>query len=572
MSTDSVKHLSWPAVSWMDMVAGVSLAGLLASSSIAYARLGELPPQAGLMASVLGLLGYGLLGRSRFAVVAPTSSSATVMAAATASLAGGNVLLQMGLSAVLVIMTGLIFMLAALLHLGRISDFIARPVLRGFTLGLAWVICIKQLPSLVGFTPHASGALPMAWELLTHVPQWQPWSVMVGGLACALLYMGTVFRKLPMAFAVIVLGVLANRLFGWHALGVAEVGAIELTWQRPHWPSLNQTQWRQMAEMSIAVMLMVYGESCTSIRTYSLLKKDPIDSNRDLWALGVSNLASGLFNALPVGAGFSQTSASVVYGAQGKATGWVALLALVVLIVTCLPFLASTPEPVLAAIVIFSMWKSLGWGPLKVYFELRRSRLTAIAAALGAVLFGVLDGLLLGIGISFIMALLQLGKGAVQELGRLGKDTVFVDRHTFPEAEPVPGILVLRPDEGLTFANADKLCQDIRARVLDVSLRPRVLVLSLERSPDLDGGAVESLQELAQSLQEHQVRLIFVRLSASVIQVLEVLHLFGVADEHLSELSVHQGVQQALQSTAAPAAVSSASPAATQRSVPVVPG
>lgn len=555
MSTNPFKRLSWPAVSWMDGVAGLSLAGLLASSSIAYARLGELPPQAGLMASVLGLLGYGLVGRSRFAVVAPTSSSATVMAAATASLAGGNVLLQMGLSAVLVIMTGLIFMLAGLLHLGRISDFIARPVLRGFTLGLAWVICIKQLPALVGFTPHASGALPMAWELLTHVPQWQPWSVMVGGLACALLYAGTVFKQLPMAFVAIVLGVIANRLFAWHALGVAEVGTIELSLQRPDWPSLTQAQWRQMAEMSIAVMLMVYGESCTSIRTYSLLKKDPIDSNRDLWALGVSNLASGLFNGLPVGAGFSQTSASVVYGAQGKATGWVALLALVLLIATCLPFLASTPEPVLAAIVIFSMWKSLGWAPLKVYFELRRSRLPAIAAALGAVLFGVLDGLLLGIGMSFVLALLQLGRGAVQELGRVGDDTVFVDRDAFPQAEPVPGVLVLRPDEALTFANADMLCQDIRARVLNAPVRPKVLVLSLERCPDLDGGAVESLQELAQALQEQQVRLIFVRLSASVIRVLEVLRLSGVPDEHLSELTVHQGVQQALHSQGHHAAV-----------------
>lgn len=545
MNPVSLKSRAGADLPWMDLVAGLSLAGLLASSSIAYARLGQLPPQAGLIASALGLLCYGLVGRSRFAVVAPTSSSATVMAAATASLAGGNAFLQMGLSTALVVLTGLMFMLAGLLRLGRISDFIARPVLRGFSLGLAWVICIKQLPTLVGYSAQASGALPTAWELVTHVSQWHPWSLLVGLTALGLLCLGGIYKKLPMAFAAIVLGIVANRVLGLGALGVAEVGAIQLTLQRPQLPSLSQAQWQQLAEMAMAVMLMVYGESCTSIRTYSLIKKDPIDANRDLWALGLSNLTSGLFNGLPVGAGFSQTSASVVYGAQGKATTWAALVALLILVGTSLPYLASTPEPVLAAIVIYSMWKSLGWGSLKIYFGLHRSRLSAVAAALGAIFFGVLDGLILGIGMSFIMALLQLGKGAVQELGRVGQDTVWVDREAFPEAQGVPGVMVLRPDEGFTFANAENLCHAIRQRVESSPTAPQVLVLSLERSPDLDGGAVESLRELVQSLQEQEIRLIFVRLSQRVIQVLETVHLFGIPDEHLSELNVHQGVQQA---------------------------
>jgi MFS superfamily sulfate permease-like transporter len=545
MSNSQAKAGRCLAATWMDGVAGLSLAGLLASSSIAYSRLGHVPPQAGLMATVAGLLGYGLLGRSRFAIVSPTSSSATVMAAATASLAGGNALLQLGLSTAMVLMTGLIFMVAGLLRLGRISDLIARPVLRGFTLGLAWVICIKQIPVLLGYSPQSSGVLPLLWELITHWREWQLPSFLVGAAALGLLGCGASYKKLPVAFGVIVLGIVANRVFGLHAMGVAEVGTIELQLVRPHWPDLNQAQWQRLAEMAMAVMLMIYGESCTSIRTYALLKSDPVDANRDLWALGVSNLASGLMNGLPVGAGYSQTSAGVVYGAQGKATGWVALLALLILMASCLPMLSRTPEPVLAAIVVFSMAPSLNHRPLRVYFRLKRSRLSAVFAALGAVLFGVLDGLLMGIGMSFFMALLQLGKGRVQELGRMDQSSIFVDRHAFPQAQRVPGVLILRPDEGLSFANAEGLCQSIRNRVQEALPQVQAIVLSLERSPDLDGGAGESLRELVESLQSQKVGVVFVRLSQPVIQVLKTLQLSGIADEHLSQLSVEQGVQQA---------------------------
>lgn len=539
--------LKKPALSPLDLVAGLSLAGLLASSSIAYARIGQVPPQAGLVATLFGLLGYSLLGRSRFAIVAPTSSSATVMAAATASLAGGNLVLQLGLSSALVMLTGLFFMLAGLLRLGRVSDFIARPVLRGFTAGLAVVICSKQLATLVGYQPQAGNVLAQDLELLAHVRDWQPWSVLVGLGALLILGLGSRHKKLPVAFAVIVLGIAANRAFGLHALGVAEVGAIELQLQRPHWPQLDQAQWQQLAEMAVAVALMIYGESCTSIRTYALLKHDPVDANRDLWALGLSNLGSGLFNGMPVGAGYSQTSASVVYGAQGKATAWVALAAVLLLVGTCLPLLAATPEPVLAAIVIASMAPSLNPGPLRLYFSIRRSRLSALAAALGAVFFGVLDGLVLGMAMSFVTALLQLGKGQVRELGQMASHPgAFVDREEFPAALPVPGLLILRPEEALAFANAEGVMQSIRHRLAQSGAR--VLVLSLERSPDLDGGSLESLVELIRSLREQQVQLLLVRLSRPVIDMLRGLQVFGIPERHLSELNVLEGVHMARRS------------------------
>lgn len=547
MAPPSLKRLAEAAPSSMDLVAGLSLAGLLVSSSIAYAHLGQVPPQAGLVATLFGLLGYGLFGRSRFAIVAPTSSSATVMAAATASLAGGNALLQLGLSSALVVLTGLLFMLAGLLRLGRVSDFIARPVLRGFTAGLAVVICSKQLATLVGYPPQAHGILAQDLELLTHLRQWQPWSVMVGLTALLILGLGSRHRKLPVAFGVIVLGAAANRLFGLHALGVAEVGSIELQLQRPQWPALTQRQWQQLAEMAVAVALMIYGESCTSIRTYSLLKKDPIDANRDLWSLGAANLGSGLCNGMPVGAGYSQTSASVVYGAQGKATSWVALAAVVIMIATCLPWLAWTPEPVLAAIVLVSMAPSLNPKPLALYFRLKRSRLSALAAAGGAVLFGVLDGLVLGIAMSFVTALLQLGRSPVRELGQMADGSAtFVDRNEFPEARPVPGMLILRPEAVLAFANAEGIAQTIRERMAQT--RAEVLVLSLERSPDLDGGSVESLIDLVDSLRELRRQVMLVHLSPAVNQMLRQARLFGLPDRHLSELNVFEGVQRARRS------------------------
>jgi MFS superfamily sulfate permease-like transporter len=171
-----------PASVDADLIAGVSMAGLLLPEAVAYSGIAGMPPQAGVLALFAGLLVYGLVGRSRFAIVSATSSSAAVLGAATLSLAGHDAMLRAALAAGLVLATGVAFLAAGSMRLGSICSFISKPVLRGFAFGLALVIILKQVSKLTGTHPSASTTLEIAWQLLGQWAQWN-WSAIALGVA-----------------------------------------------------------------------------------------------------------------------------------------------------------------------------------------------------------------------------------------------------------------------------------------------------------------------------------------------------------------------------------------------------
>src|SRR4051812_46299988 len=166
-----------------DLVAGVSMAGLLLPEAVAYAGIAGMPPQAGVLAMFAGLLVYGLIGRSRFAIVSATSSSAAVLGAATLAMAGHDAALRAAQAAGLVLATGAAFLAAGAMRLGGICSFISKPVLRGFSFGLALVVIVKQWPKVAGVHVTADAAPEVAWQVLTQLPQWNWNAFALGGVA-----------------------------------------------------------------------------------------------------------------------------------------------------------------------------------------------------------------------------------------------------------------------------------------------------------------------------------------------------------------------------------------------------
>ncbi|HEX7686259.1 MAG TPA: SulP family inorganic anion transporter, partial [Burkholderiaceae bacterium] len=214
-----------PADRLADTIAGVSMAGLLLPEAVAYSGIAGTPPQAGVFALFAGLVVYGLVGRSRFAIVSATSSSAAVLGAATLSLAGADALLRAALAAGLVLATGAAFLAAAAFRLGSACSFISKPVLRGFSFGLAIVIVVKQLPAMTGVHPTADNAFVYAAQLLAALPAWNPWALGLGMAALVALKALARFRKLPGALVVIALGIAASQGLQLARHGVGEVGA-----------------------------------------------------------------------------------------------------------------------------------------------------------------------------------------------------------------------------------------------------------------------------------------------------------------------------------------------------------
>ena len=554
---------------WADLLAGLSLAGLLLPEAVAYSSIANLPPQAGVMALFAGLVCYGLIGTSRFAIVAATSSSAAVLAAASASMANGNLTLRLAIAMGLVVLTGVFFLIAGLARIGSISDFIAKPVLRGFAFGLAIVIILKQFANVVGVHLHHADLFRVLIDLTHEYAHWNWPAVLVAAVALGLLFAFARVPHLPGGLVVVVLAIAAGKWLDLAQYGIGLVGAIQLDIGAPTLPLLSYPEWLRIAELSVAMVLILYAESYSSIRTYALKHGDPVAPNRDLLALGVANLVSGLFHGMPVGAGFSATSANDAAGAASRLAGGFAALTLLGIVLTLLPAIALTPEPVLAAIVMHAVSHTLRPLVFRPYFNWRRDRTVIVAAVVAVLTLGVLDGLLAAVAVSLLMLLKRLAESSVSVLGRLGSGHDFVSMKAHPEARPVPGMLILRPETALFFANADRILAQARRDIAAADCGARVVILSLEESPDLDSTAVEAIGDFYKAMLAENRHLLFARLKSPVQQVLNRAAIAGLTMAALIELSVDDAVQAALQlypdglptSVAAIGAISAGSPA-----------
>jgi len=500
------------AASAADLAAGLSIAGLLLPEAVAYSHLASLPPQAGVIALFAGLLCYGLIGRSRFAIVSATSSSAAVLASAMLALGVTGAAQRAALASLLVLGAGLAFVLCAALRLGAMSNLIARPVLRGYAFGLALVIAVRQWPTIAGMHTTSGGFFALIAELLRGLPSWQAPSLACGIAALLGLFALERVRRVPGALVVIIAGILAAPWLGSH--GVALTGPIDLTPALPQFALPEGTHWPALVGFSLALMFILYAESYGSIRTYALKHDDPVQPNRDLLALGVANAVAGLLQGTPVGAGYSATSANDAAGAQSRYAGLIAAAAVLLLVALFLRWIERIPEPVLAAIVIHAVSKSLRFGVFANYFRWQRDRQVALAAVLAVLVFGVLNGLLAAIAFSLAWLVKSLASPRISVLGRAGEHD-YVDVGRFPQAVRAPGLLVLRPEEPVFFANAEPLLA--RAREL-VRAAPgtRLVVVSFEESPDLDSTALETLGEFCGWLAGRGVELRVARLRHTV--------------------------------------------------------
>ncbi len=501
-----------------DVIAGISVAGLMLPEAVAYAGIAGLAPGRAILAAIAGCLAYTLIGRSRFAIISPTSSSAAILASALATMPGDAAL--RGIFATMaVFMAGLLFLLAGMLKLGGLTGFIARPVLRGFAFGLAITIILRQLPVLVGTDIQAADLFHLAERLLRALPQWHPTSVATGIIALALLVGSRRWPAIPGAFIVLALGIAASVVLDLPAHGVAIVGSIDVSLQWPALPALSLPLLTSLAQMVVPLVLILFAESWGTMRALALRHGDPIAADRELSALGISNLASALVQGMPVGAGFSAGSASEAAGAASRLTAAFAAAGLALLVLVGMPLIAHLPQPVLAAVVIAALTHALSPAPLMRLWRLDRDQYVALGAAIGVLLLGVLNGMLFAIALSLAALIRKLATPQLIELGRWGESHDFVDiaRHT--DAARIPGVAIWRPAEPLFFANAEQVLAAIEAR-LRATPGIHIAILSLEESFDIDSTALDALIEFDERISKQGLELHLARVHDHVRDLL----------------------------------------------------
>ena len=531
-----------------DFAAGLAVVGILVPEAVAYAGIAHMPPLAGLIALFFGLLAYMVIGTSPYAIVSATSSSAMVLAVAVSTLSAVQINAHPEtLAAVLVMMVGFWFILARILNFGQAANFVAKPVLRGVTMGLSLTIIIMQLPKLLGMHILTRNPIERVIAIVQEIPSINLAAAAVGIISLAVLFAWR-WPKQPASLWVVIASVIASYFLPLEGWGVELVGNIELQPSALSIESLYDADWIGAIQMSAALCLMVYAESYSSIHSTAARHGLHPNSNRDLVALGTANLLSGFFGGLSVGAGFSATSLNEQAGAKSRLAGAVALALFVLIVIFLMPFISKIPEPVLGAIVIKAVSHGLSPKPLKTYFVWKRDRLLVVASFLSVAFLGVLNGLLVSVVLSVAQVLISSAKVHVSELRKLNGSHSYVNIKLFNDTTPTEGMMILRLDQPMFFANAEpslrRVADMIEARRKDAAVSH--VILSMEETPDLDGTSIESLIFLAHNLNSRGIGLSLCRLHRRArIGLMNAASPYLMPSQ-LSYLSVDRAVKDAL--------------------------
>lgn len=514
-----------PILGWLresspraDIVAGIALAGLLVPEGMAYAGIAGVPPQMGLYAAMAGMFVYALFGSSRQLAVSATSSSAAMLAALVAPMALGDPARYALLASAAAVAVGIIFMVGALFKLGSVSEFISKPVLKGFVFGLGLTIMVKQGHKLTGISNGQGNFFDLAWHILSSLQELSLWTLVVGVAAIVIMVLlGVIAPRVPSALVVLVLGILAVPWFGLHERGVEVVGTIHAGWPSLSVPRIGEDDLASLFVGAVGITLVLMAESLAAARTFAAKHEYEINPNRELSAMGAANVASGLAGGIIVGGGMSGTAANDANGARTQLSTIVSALSVGLTLAFLLPLMRNLPEAVLGAIVVHAVAHLLDVKTLKYYAKLRTGSVwIALAALLGVLQMGILKGLIFAVGLTLIALMRKLSANKESVLGRIPGSGNFVDLERHPQAEQIPGMLIVRPNGILFFANANRIRNRLRELVDKAGAPVKVVLLNLEASPEVDVTSLEMLEQVDQELQRQAIELRFARVTDAV--------------------------------------------------------
>ncbi|MET1066284.1 MAG: SulP family inorganic anion transporter [Arthrobacter sp.] len=458
--------------SWLrgDLIAGVTVAALIVPKNLGYAGIAGIPLQNGLYAAAAGAIVYGILGSCRQISMGPSSGLAAV--AASAVLAAG-ITAEADVAtfvAGITLASGILFLLLAVLKMGWIAQFLSRAVVTGFLFGAAIDVVIGELPKLTGTDVSGSNPLQELGSWLGTLGEAHQTTVVVGVIALAVVFgLRAVAPRVPGALVLVVGGLLAAALFDLGAKGVELVGDVPRGLPSLEVPD-GRLLWEHagiVATAAVALVLIGFSQTAGDARAFAAKHRYQVDINQETIAQSVANTAAGLFKGMPVS---TSLSASSLNDHSGAKTGLASLTSGGTVLLTLLflaPLFSQLPKPVLAALII----EAVVMGMMNLPEMRRLARVQridfwiAVAAVVGTLVFGVLTGVVLGIGLSLIWLVGVATHPEMPSLGRQSGTQVFREADEHPGDELVPGVAVIRFDGGLFFATADALEDRLRETI-----------------------------------------------------------------------------------------------------------
>ena len=494
-----------------DLVAGIVLCALLVPQGMAYAELAGLPAITGLYTTIVCLLAYAAFGPSPYLVLGPDSSLGPMIAAAILPLAAGDEAYAIALAGMLALFVGLICVGAGVARLGFISDLLSMPVRVGYLAGLAVTIFVGQLPKLFGFSIDADTFLQEISLFLQNLNETNVYALGVGLLTLiTILVLKQVKPNWPGVLIAVVAAILVTVIFGLAAKGVDTVGVLPQGFPKPAFPRVQLADLPILMATAVGMSLVAIGDTISTSAGFAARKGYDVDSDQEMVGIGAANLLAGLFSGFPVSTSSSRTAVAEQSGAKTQLTGVVAGLLVLAMLLFVPGLVRNLPQPALAAIIITAAISLFDMQALRHLWQVRRSEfMLAVVCALGVILIGVLQGIVIAVFVAILQFFERFWRPYSAVLGDPDGVPGYHDIERYPDAKQIPGLLIIRWDAPLFFANANIFRKRVRDLIAASDPKPLWVLVAAEPVSDIDVTAADVLVDLDLELNAEGIHLVF---------------------------------------------------------------
>jgi SulP family sulfate permease len=516
-----------------DVVAGLTVAAYLVPQVMAYATVAGLPPVVGLWAALVPLAVYAVLGSSRQLSVGPESTTALMTATALAPLAAGDPGRYAALAAAAALLVGVMCFVAGLVRLGFLADLLSHPVLIGYMTGVALIMIASQLGKITGVSVKGEEFIDQIRSFADGLDElhW-PTVTLAAAVLVVLLIFAWLTPRLPGPLIAILVAAVVVSVFALHRSGIKTVGDIPGGLPTPALPALSAADVLAMLIPAAGIAIVAFNDNVLTARTFAVRHGQDIDANAELRALGVCNVGVGLTQGFPVSSSGSRTALGDAVGSRSQLYSLVTLVFVLVVMLFGRGVLATFPSAALGALVVYAALRLIDVSEFKRLGRFRRSEVVLALATTAAVLvFGVLYGVLVAIGLSILELLRRMARAHDGVLGFVPGVAGMHDVDDYPEADLVPGLLVYRYDAPLFFANAENFRERAMAAVNDHPERVEWFVLNAEANVEVDLTALDAVDQLRTELQRRGIVFAMARVKQDLRDSLEAAGLLDKVGE-----------------------------------------
>jgi len=520
-------------LSWLryDVTAGLVMTTMLVPVGIAYAEASGVPGINGLYATIVPLLVYAVFGPSKILILGPDSALAAVILAVVLPISAGDPQRATGAAAAMAIVSGIVCVAVGLARLGFITELLSKPIRYGYMNGIALTVLLSQLPKLLGFSASAPGPLRQLWATAEKAlaGSINLASFAIGAATLVLILLLKRWPRIPGVLIAVLVAtvVVAATGLATHA-GVAVLGTVPQGLPLPKLPLIPLSALSSIVSGGLAVALVSFADTSVLSRTYAARLHTPVDPNQEMVGLGLANFATGFFQGFPISSSSSRTPVAEAAGAKTQLTGVVGALAIAALLLVAPALLRNLPQSALAAVVIAAAIGLFEVSDLRRIYRIQRWEFwLSMTCFAGVAVLGAIPGISLAIVLAVIEFLWDGWRPYSAVLGRVDEVGGYHDISRYPGAQRVPGLVLLRWDAPLFFANAELFNQRVLEVVASAETPVRRLVIAAEPITSVDVTAADALADLYDTLHAQSIELCFAEMKDPVKDKLRRFGLFA---------------------------------------------